>query len=413
MPRVIQVLCFMLLSALLFATPVMANELVTRRVIVGTDVVDVRIPYGFELEVLTTELDRPRIIHNHNGTLLIGSKSGSVYQLDKPYTEPFEVASLRDYPHSVVVHENYLYVAHTSGVIRTSWPLSDRANEFPLSNKHFEKVVSVPGGGGHNSRTLKLGPDSKLYMSLGLTGNCSNEYLDESYPWNDQRGGMFVLEPIDENQRSVEATHQLVPYASGLRNPVGFDWHPSTGVMYASNNGPDHLGYEIPRESFAKITANSFHGMPWFQRDGDKLLRDPCIQSEPPRPSSDVAEPVATFPARIAPMDVGFAREGLEGWSSFQGDAIVALHGSWATSDGGGRGDPSTRREPMIVRVEFNDEGVSTGDVHSLIEGFQLENGHRWARPMGIAFGNDGSLFFTSDGGTEGLYRLRPLSQSQ
>ena len=414
MVRVVYALCFLLAGAVGFTAPVMAEELVEQKIVLGTNEFTVRIPVGFELEILTTELAGPRVIHNHEGTLLVGSKSGSVYQLEAPYKEPIQIARLQDYPHSAVVHDGYLYVAHTSGVLRTRWPLSNGAAVLPLSNEHFEKVVEVPGGGGHNSRTLKLGPDDRLYLSLGITGNCSDEYLDRTYPWNARRGGMFVLELNDEKQReSTQATHRLMPYASGLRNPVGFDWHPTTGVMYASNNGPDHLGYELPRESFAKITANSFHGMPWFQWQGDQLLRDPCIRSTPPRAAADVVAPVATFPARIAPMDVGFAHESVSGWSAFHGDAIVALHGSWATSDGGARGDPSTRREPMIVRVEFDDNGESTGHVSSLVEGFQLENGTRWARPMGIAFLDDGSLFFTSDGGVAGLYRLRPIDQSK
>ena len=408
MLRVIQVLSVSLWSVSFYAAPLVANELTSQRLVIGSDVVGVRAPPGFELELLTTELRGPRIIHNHNGTLLIGSKSGAIYQLNEPYTDPVEVARLQNYPHSVVVHDDYLYVAQTSSVVRTSWPLDDRENEFPLVAKHFEKVVDLPGGGGHSSRTLKRGPDDRLYVSLGITGNCSNEYIGSEYPWNDRRGGLFVIQPTGDTTTSAE--HRLLPYASGLRNPVGFDWHPGTEVMYASNNGPDHLGYELPRESFAKITADSFHGMPWFQWNGDQLVQDSCVRSESPRSRDDVVAPVATFPARIAPMDVGFVHDTVKGWSSFHGDAIVALHGSWATSDGGSRGHPSTRREPMIVRVEFDADGVSTGNVTTVIEGFQLDNGTRWARPMGIAFGDDGSLFFTSDGGTEGLFRLRAIT---
>ena len=55
--------------------------------------------------------------------------------------------------------------------------------------------------------------------------------------------------------------------------------------MYASNNGPDHSGYELPRESFAKLTENSFHGMPWFQWHGDELTQDTCIEQSSPRPA--------------------------------------------------------------------------------------------------------------------------------
>ena len=87
-------------------------------------------PTGFELHLLTTDMSGPRVIHRHDDLLLVGSKSGSVYQLEPPYTTPVEVARLSDYPHSVVVFEEHLYVAHTSGVIRTSWPIDDQAGSM-------------------------------------------------------------------------------------------------------------------------------------------------------------------------------------------------------------------------------------------------------------------------------------------
>src|SRR3970282_1541870 len=93
---------------------------------------------------------------------------------------------------------------------------------------------------------------------------------------------------------------------AGLPNPVGFAWHPQTGVMYASNNGPDHLGYEQPPEYFSRVTAGSFHGMAWFQFDGQQQRRGDCVARRPPRPLADVVLPVATFPARNAPMGVAF-----------------------------------------------------------------------------------------------------------
>jgi glucose/arabinose dehydrogenase len=97
-----------------------------------------------------------------------------------------------------------------------------------------------------------------------------------------------------------ENTHKtrLVPYASGLRNPVGFDWHPQSGVMYASNNGPDHQGFELPPEYFSRIETGSFHGMPWYQFNGQTIRRDSCIRRQSPKPVTTVPAPVATFPAR-------------------------------------------------------------------------------------------------------------------
>ena len=85
---------------------------------------------------------------------------------------------------------------------------------------------------------------------------------------------------------------------------------------------------------------------------------------------------------------------------------MVALHGSWATSPSGGyAGNPSTRRHPKLVVVRF-DEGKPLR-VDDLVTGFQLPDGRRWARPVGVAFGPDGALYFTSDQGVNGLFRMR------
>ena len=352
----------------------------------------VRIPAGYELEMLTDRLDRPRLMtFAKNGDLLIGSRSGRVYRLPPPYREPQVLVDTGDYPHSVALKGNEIWIAETGGLYRAPY----YSGQTKVRLQDLKLVARLPAGAGHSSRTVAVGPDDRVYVSLGISGNCSNQYLDNSYPFDQRRGGMFVL----------QGDH-LVPFASGFRNPVGFDWDPVSRVMYASNNGPDHLGFDQPPEYFSKVLPGSFHGMPWFQYDGQRIHRDTCIGVRPPRPISEVPVPDAIFPARNAPMGVAFVPKGALK-PELAGDAIVALHGSWATEPTGGAfGSRATRRPPKLVAVRFKDGKAVR--VDDLVTGFQLKNGARWARPVGVAIGPEGALYFTSDSDANALFRLRP-----
>jgi len=356
---------------------------------------EARIPDGYQLELLTTELDGPRMLQfRANGDLFIGSKSRRVYRLPPPYTGVSVLVRLSDYPHSVAFRPGEILIAQHTGLYRAGY----RDGQATIDPDDVSLLAPLPAGRGHNSRTVAFGPDGRVYVSLGISGNCSDEYLGPGYEFERQRGGLLVLD-----ETANPPAWQV--FASGLRNPVGFAWQPRTGIMYATNNGPDHLGFDKPPEYFSRIESGSFHGMPWFQYDGKNLLRDECVNSQPPRPVADVTLPATVFPARSAPMAVGFVPDGAMD-QRLTGDAIVALHGSWATRPFGKFwGDQSSRRPPAIVAVRF--ENGSATRIDPLISGFQAADGERWARPVGVAIGPDGALYFTSDSGINGLFRLR------
>lgn len=361
--------------------------------------VSVRIPVGMQLELLTNEMDSPRLLtFTKNGDLFAGSRSGNVYRITPPYTRAEVLVDTGGYPHNVTFRDNEIFIAKTAGLYHAPY----QAGQNEIKKSDLRLVAKLPGGSGHNSRTVGIGPDKRIYISLGIAGNCSNQYLGKPYSFADRRGGVMVL---DESGKQA----QWQAFASGLRNPVGFDWHPDTGVMYASNNGPDHLGFDLPPEYFSRLEQGTFVGMPWFQYDGKVLRRDDCMKATPPRKASDVTLPVATFPARNAPMGVHFLTgQGLG--EHFVGDAIVALKGSWGTKPSGSfLGDPSSRREPKLVIVRFQDGKVKR--VDDFVTGFQLEDGSRWARPVGAAMGPDGALYFTSDSGINGLFRLKKIAK--
>ena len=355
-----------------------------------------RVPRGYRLEWLAG-MDGPRMLtFAANGDLFAGSKSGKVYRLPPPYTKPEVLVELDDYPHGVAFRPGEILISQTDGVYRAPY----RPGQARIAPKAVTLLAALPAGSGHDSRTVGVGPDGRVYASLGIQHNCSDQHLGAGYPFDDRRGGVLVL-----NESGGKANWE--PFASGLRNPVGFDWQPQTGDLYATNNGPDHHGYDRPPEYFSKLSAGSFHGMPWFQFDGKRLHRDDCVSSGPPRPASEVTLPAATFPSRNAPLGMAFAPKGAMD-ERLEFDAAVALHGSWGTQPGGGFiGRPSTRRPPKLVVVRFlNGQAARVDD---LVTGFQLPDGERWARPAGVAFGPDGALYFSSDSAANGLFRLRRI----
>ncbi|MBI5429206.1 MAG: PQQ-dependent sugar dehydrogenase [Nitrosomonadales bacterium] len=358
------------------------------------EVQKVRVPRGYRLEWLA-EMDEPRMLtFASNGDLFAGSRSGKVYRLPPPYTRAEVLVEPGGYPHSVAFRSGEILIAKTDGVYRAPY----QAGQSRIAPDALKLLARLPDGMGHNSRTVAVGPDGRVYVSLGIQRNCSDQYLGAGYAFDDQRGGVLVL-------REGGGKTGWEPFASGLRNPVGFDWHPQTGVLYASNNGPDHLGYEQPPEYFSRLTPGSFHGMPWFQFNGKQVQRDDCVKSHPPRPIDQVTVPVATFPSRNAPLGMAFVPAGAMD-EQLEFDAAVALHGSWGTQPRGGFiGEAATRRPPKIVAVRFRDGQALR--VDDLVGGFQLPDGGRWARPAGVAFGPDGALYFSSDSDHNGLFRLK------
>lgn len=353
-----------------------------------------RVPAGYRLEWLAG-MDGPRMLaFAANGDLFAGSKSGKVYRLPPPYTRPEVLVETGGYPHGVAFRPGEILIAKTDGVYRAPY----RPGQTRIAPGALTLLAALPSGFGHNSRTVGVGPDGRVYASLGIQGNCSDQYLGAGYAFANQRGGVLVL-------REGGGKASWETYASGLRNPVGFDWQPQTGTLYAANNGPDHLGFDQPPEYFSRLDAGSFHGMPWFQFDGRQLKRDDCVKSAPPRPIGEVTPPVATFPSRNAPLGMAFAPRGAMD-AQLEFDAVVALHGSWGTQPRGGFiGRAATRRPPKLVAVRFQDGKAVR--VDDLVTGFQLPNGERWARPAGVAFGPDGALYFSSDSDANGLFRLR------
>lgn len=367
----------------------------SQTLIVGNYSVELKVPSGLKVEFLT-DLDSPRFLSlGPQDEILIGSRGANIYRVSKPYRNSEVLVSLPGMNHSVVYREGQLFVAETAGLYVAEYG----GPETMLTSDDFSLYTKLPSEtGGHWSRTVIVGPDSRLYIGIGISGNCSDEYLNESYMFERRRGGVYVLD-------ETTIPYALIPYASGLRNPIGIAFNPETNVLFASNAGPDNLGYNLPPEVFTALSDGSFHGMPWFQFYNGTFRSGECATSEAPRPASEATPPSATFEARSTPQGISFVTSPQLG-DLRTGNAIVAIHGSWAKTPDGG---PESRRPPKIAMVNFND-GEPT-NVEDIITGFQRSDGTRFARPSGIMMGADGRLYFTSDAGeVTGLFRLGQAS---
>ena len=218
--------------------------------------VQARVPKGYRLELLTGALDGPRLLtFAPNGDLFIGSKSGKVYRLAPPYTTPQVLVTLDGYPHSVAFRKDEILIARTDGVYRAPY----KPGQAKLAPAAVTLLAALPGGGGHNSRTVGVGPDGRVYASLGIQGNCSDQYIGEGYAFDDRRGGILVL----RDDKHWE------PYGSGLRNPVGFAWHPrdvrqqqwprSLGLRAAAGIFQPHRARLISRHAVVPVRWQSIN----------------------------------------------------------------------------------------------------------------------------------------------------------
>ena len=248
-----------------------------------------------------------------------------------------------------------------------------------VAEKRTVLVGDMPTGGegragaNHSTRTIRFGPDGKLYLSMGSSCNVCAQ--------SDPRRAAI-------SRYSPDGAFEKV-YASGIRNAVGMVFHPLTGDMWAVNNGRDGLGPDLPPEGVLNVKEDDNYGWPFCY--GDRVP-DPEMKPEP-----GYCDPmdVAAFylPAHYAPLGLNFYY-GDSFPSQFEGDLFVTSHGSW---------DREVRYGYKVMRVRFRDNvpGTSAGavTVEDFATGWLLDpaGGAHWGRPVDVVVAPDGSLFVTDD----------------
>jgi glucose/arabinose dehydrogenase len=283
----------------------------------------------------------------------------------------------------------WIYVANTDGVVRFPYKNGD----LKASGKPEDIVEKIPFT-HHWTRDLVFSPDGKrMFLSVG---SGSNDALDMS-PEPDIKGGLASWKktrPLgaawDTEERRADVL-SFTPegkdekiFASGLRNCVGLTVQPDTGQLWCAVNERDEIGDDVPFEYATHVKEGAFYGWPWFYIGGNE---DPHHKGERPDLKDKVTVPDVLMEAHSAPLQIAFY-DGDNFPTEYKGDAFVTLHGSW------NRGERSGNK---VVRLLFED-GKPTGEYEDFLTGFVISNEKAWGRPVGIAVGQDGSLFVTEDG---------------
>jgi Raf kinase inhibitor-like YbhB/YbcL family protein len=340
-----------------------------------------QVPAGFTVSTFATGLRNARILAvAPNGTVYVSRRDqGDILMLrdtdgdGRADGAPVQVAN-RPSAHGLAIKDNKLYVTTVKEIFVADIQADGTLGPMTML------IGDLPDGGQHPNRTIAFGPDGMLYISAGSTCNACNES-------NPENATMLRASP-DGKQRSI--------FASGLRNTIGFGWHPTTGELWGMDHGIDYLGDDIQAEELNKIEQGKQYGWPHvWGKDGINPQSTPQgeITKEQWRAMSEPM--VMGYTAHAAPMQMVFYPQGGAFPAEYSGDAFVAMRGSWNRV-------PASGYE--IVRIRF-DNGRPVG-FEPFVTGFLTDGGTTHiARPVGLALTPDGSMLMSDDAnGT--IYRV-------
>jgi glucose/arabinose dehydrogenase len=269
-------------------------------------------------------------------------------------------------PHGIWLDGADLYVGEEHRIVRFVF------DEAARTVSDLQVVLAdLPANAGHSTRTVKRGPDGALYVTVGSSCNV----CIEAHPW---RSAMLRMAPGGEAEL----------FATGLRNTIGFDWHPDTGALYGVDNARDWLGNDFPPDELNRIVGGGFYGWPYFNGDNEP---DPDHGGAAPDTLAEPIAPAHGFAAHVAPMGITFLRH--QSARFLAGSALVALHGSWNRDTKIGYG---------IVRLTFAEDG--TIEEAPFVTGFEKDD-DVIGRPVDVIEAPDGTLF-VSDDYADVIYRI-------
>ncbi len=338
-------------------------------------------PAGFEITVFADSLINPRMMAvADDGTVYVTRRSvGDVVMLRDEdgdgAADTRQIVASRPQMHGIAIDGQTMYLVTVKDLYQTE--IQEGGTLAPL--EHL--IGDLPDGGQHPNRMVVVGPDGMLYLSAGSTCNACGET-------NPENATMLRVAP-DGSSRTI--------FASGLRNTIGYGFHPESEVLYGMDHGIDWLGDNVQHEELNRLAQGATYGWPYVYADGKYNPQD--------QPPGDISmeewaaqstEPVGLYTPHAAPMQMTYYT-GDAFPEEYRGDAFIAMRGSW------NRQPPSGYE---VVRIQFED-GRPVG-FEPFVTGFLVQEGGTWGhlgRLAGIAQAADGSLLLSDD--TNGvIYRI-------
>lgn len=329
----------------------------------------IKLPAGFKIEVFA-EVDNARsMAMSPSGVLYIGNRNGDKvyavkdtdgdFKADKKWT----IASGLNMPNGVAFKDDDLYVAEVSRILKYS------GIESKLANPPAPQIINdkYPTDTHHGWKYIAFGPDGKLYVPVGAPCNIC-ESKDEVY-------ASITRINADGSGREI--------FASGVRNTVGFTWHPVTKELWFTDNGRDWLGNDIPPCELNRAPQSGLHfGYPYCHGG---TIKDPEFGSK--RPCGDFVVPAQNLGPHTAPLGIKFYTGNMFP-SDYKNQAFIAEHGSWNR-------DKRIGYRVSLVKVENNTKAIS---YETFASGWLDDETQKyWGRPVDILVLMDGSVLISDD----------------
>ena len=333
------------------------------------------VPEGFEISIYADNLDSPRqLAETDDGFIIVGSKNGDkIFALndannDGAAEQKILLANGLQNPTGVSFYKGDLYFSEIDKV----WIIEDIDSWLSSDQENLPKrrifMDDLPSETWHGFKYLDFGPDGNLYIPVGVPCN-------------------ICLEPQTKDKRFA-AIHKyedgkLITVADGVRNSVGFDWHPVTKKLYFSDNGRDWLGDDSPSCELNVVDKEgSFYGYPYKHA---KNVIDPEFGKLIPNLDKQLIDPIAELGPHVAPLGIAFY-DNLKFPEKYRNSLFIALHGSWNRSKKSGY---------KVIFVKLDEDGNYIS-MEDFISGW-LNDQSAWGRPVSPFIMSDGSMLVSDD----------------